>query len=129
MKVEEPLNVKEIKILDTAYQFFVGSEGLEQQNLDGVCRCYSKQIQLRPMDKMLGPLDSMEDKRTRFCEVLRHELIHAFFFEAGLGDYCDDETLVDWLARMVPKLVETFQEEGCLPANNREKGAKTDDYL
>lgn len=34
-------------------------------------------------------------------------------FDPG-GSYYDDETLVGWLAKMVPRLVELFEEEGCL---------------
>ena len=35
-------------------------------------------------------------------------------FEAGLGDYYDDEVLVDWLAKLFPRMLELFEEEGCL---------------
>lgn len=89
--------MKEIEILGTVYQFIVENEELERQNLDGACLCYTKKIQIRPAEKMLGLYDTMEEKQSRFREVLRHELIHAMFFESGLGDYCDDEVLVDWL--------------------------------
>ena len=106
--------MKEIGILGTVYQLCVDDDGMDQQNADGVCRCYAKRIQVRPPGKMLCQDNDLEAKNSRFREVLRHELIHAMFFESGLGDYCDDETLVDWLAKMVPKMAELFQEEGCL---------------
>ena len=53
--------------------------------------------------------------------VLRHELIHAYLFESGLGDSsnsCDawavNEEMVDWFARNIPKMIETFKELKCL---------------
>ncbi len=106
--------MKEIEILGTVYQFVVEDEELEQKNLDGVCLCYAKKIQVRPAEKMLGSYDTMEEKQSRYREVVRHELVHAFFFESGLESYSDDEVLVDWLAKMAPKMAELFQEEGCL---------------
>lgn len=106
--------MKEIEILGTVYQLLVDNDGMDQQNADGVCRCYAKRIQVRPPEKMLCQDDGLEAKSSRYREVLRHELIHAILFESGLGDYCDDETLVDWLAKMAPRLIELFEEEGCL---------------
>ena len=106
--------MKEIEILGTVYQLLVDNDGMDQQNADGVCRCYAKKIQVRPPEKMLCQDDDLEAKNSRYREVLRHELIHAMLFEAGLGDYYDDEVLVDWLAKMTPRLVELFEEESCL---------------
>ncbi len=106
--------MKEIEILGTVYQLLVDTDGMDQQNADGVCRCYAKKIQVRPPEKMLCQDDDLEAKNSRYREVLRHELIHAMLFEAGLGDYYDDEVLVDWLAKLFPRMLELFEEEGCL---------------
>lgn len=53
--------------------------------------------------------------------VLRHELIHAYLYESGLGDSsnsCDawavNEEMVDWFARNIPKMIVTFKELKCL---------------
>lgn len=46
-------------------------------------------------------------------EVIRHEIIHAFFYESGLWDSSDygmNETLVDWIAIQIPKIVKVFDE-------------------
>jgi len=48
-----------------------------------------------------GNLGSME---TYMNKVIRHEVVHAFMFESGLGDsfehkdYGQEETIVDWFA-------------------------------
>lgn len=51
---------------------------------------------------------------------LRHEIIHAFLFESGLGPnfehsrYGHEETMVDWIAIQFPKILKVFKEAGCL---------------
>lgn len=51
---------------------------------------------------------------------LRHEIIHAFLFESGLGfnlEHCEfghEETMIDWIAIQFPKILEVFKEADCL---------------
>ncbi|HJA90843.1 MAG TPA: hypothetical protein H9948_08655 [Candidatus Jeotgalibaca merdavium] len=43
---------------------------------------------------------------------IRHELIHVFLFESGLGEnsqWAQNEEMVDWFARQFPKLLKAFQ--------------------
>ena len=50
-------------------------------------------------------------------QTLRHEIVHAFFFESGLGcesSYAQNEELVDWIARQGPKLYRAWAEAGAL---------------
>lgn len=53
-------------------------------------------------------------------ENLRHEIIHAFLLESGLGyniehkEYGHEETMIDWLAIQSPKIFKAFKEAGCL---------------
>lgn len=59
-----------------------------------------------------------------FAEIqkryLRHEIIHAFLYESGIGSnfthpqFGHDETYVDWIAIQFPKLLKVFEEAGCL---------------
>ena len=62
----------------------------------------------------------MSAKVTSWNETLRHELIHAFFFEAGLVEYCSDETLVYFIAQQFPKLHKIFYR--CRMCDVIEKG-------
>lgn len=59
---------------------------------------------------MLCDDDFMETKKKRFNEVLRHEVIHAFFSESGLDDYSSNEELVNWIAIQFPKMLQVFKE-------------------
>ena len=50
-------------------------------------------------------------------KVIRHEIIHAFLYESGLGEcatFDEDhyEQLVDWIAIQYPKLKEAFAKCG-----------------
>ena len=53
-------------------------------------------------------------------KVLRHEIIHAFLFESGLGENFEhrkrghEETIVDWFALQFPKIYQAFREADCL---------------
>lgn len=81
---------------------------------DGLCKSYSKEITHRGAKDMLCNDDPIEVKKIRFSEVLRHELIHAFFHEAGLDNYGSDEVLVDWMAKQFPKMIKAMESCGAL---------------
>lgn len=60
-------------------------------------------------------------QRINLRRVLRHELIHAFLSESGLADsskgtgedgWATNEEMVDWFARMSPKIFNTYKELG-----------------
>lgn len=57
---------------------------------------------------MLNDADNFEIKVKRYNEVLRHEIIHAMFYESGLMEYCDNEELVNYIAMQTPKLFDIF---------------------
>ena len=50
-------------------------------------------------------------------EATRHEVIHAYLFESGLGEEmnCErghDEQIIDWFAKQYPKIKKTYEELG-----------------
>lgn len=51
---------------------------------------------------------------------LRHEIVHAFLFESGLGfnfehnEFGHEETMIDWIAIQFSKILEVFKEADCL---------------
>ena len=102
-----------MNILGTEYELIHDDE-LAKDGQDGVCKVYTKEIRIRYADSMLDDADSQEDQMKRYEEVLRHEIIHAFFFESGNPSWCEDEKLVDWLAMQFPKMAQVFKDYGCL---------------
>lgn len=107
------ITMKKISVLGTLYDF-IHDDSLIEQNHDGICKAYTKEIRVRNMQNMLEPNENLPDKRRRYDEVARHELIHAFFYEAGLDCYSDNEELVQWLAIQFPKMLKAFQEAECI---------------
>ena len=96
-------------ILGQDYDIII-DDALKDKNKDGECLMYEKEIHIRAAQDMLEPAASMMSKVKSQNETLVHELIHAFFFEAGLVEYCSDETLVDFIAQQFPKLYKIFTE-------------------
>jgi len=102
---------KKISILGTEYEY---SETCEKDDpklcgKDGYCDAYVKAISIevehnKADPEAIGDLDGFQRK------VKMHEIIHAYFFEAGLQEWALDEKLVDWIAWQFPKMLETFKE-------------------
>lgn len=67
---------------------------------------------------LLNPEDDAALNRCQgYTDESTHEIVHAFFFESGLGgesDYAQNEELVDWIARQGPKLYRAWAEAGAL---------------
>ena len=56
-----------------------------------------------------------EDIEVFLRHIYRHEIVHAFFCESGLTyryDKDEEDYLVDWIARMYPKMKKIFEELG-----------------
>lgn len=102
-----------IDVLGTKYNIIIDSE-LEKYNADGECKRYVKLIRIRPEESLCYEDATKEEKNRCFKEVLRHEIVHAFFNESGLENYSSDEQLVDWIATQFPKLHKAFDQAGCL---------------
>lgn len=43
-------------------------------------------------------------------QTIRHELVHAFLHESGLSEYSHDETIVEWIAHMWPRMDSVWGE-------------------
>lgn len=71
---------------------------------------------------MLNGECSLHDIEAYIKKVLRHEIVHAFLFESGLGEnmHClinsgwHDEQIVDWFAYQGPKIIKAWESAGAL---------------
>lgn len=115
-----------VNILGTEYEIVL--QTLEQNkafhDCDGYCDPSVKKLHIRLYteqevnDKDFGYEDAVQIRK----RVIRHEIIHAFFYESGLwrNSFCADmpwamsEEMVDWLAIQAPKLHIAFVEAECL---------------
>lgn len=94
----------------------------DMANNCGLCKYKSRQIILLN----LGTLPGWEGEPKEVIaaherEGLRHEIIHAFLHESGLGDsaapsgsaWATNEEMIDWFAIQWPKIAKAFRETGC----------------
>lgn len=58
--------------------------------------------------------EDMKDLAKAKGKTLRHEMVRAFLFESGLKDLAYDETIVEWIAYQIPKMVEAMKSAKCL---------------
>lgn len=94
----------------------------ENPRLIDSCGYADSSVRLIVIDDMSHiDLHSKEDLYAHKQEVLRHEIIHAFLLESGIGhnshkseNWGIDEEIVDWFAIQSPKIMAAFREAGCI---------------
>lgn len=107
-----------INVLGTVYHVGVvpSSQDPRLKECDGFCDKTSKLILVEDCSSDCD-LDCPE---VYVNKVIRHELVHAFLFESGLAECWEhkkagqEETTVDWIACMFPKLVQAFYQADAL---------------
>ena len=70
----------------------------------GLCEPYEHTLYINIEN--MGDEDAFATEISYYKQVIRHEYMHAMFFECGLTDYMRDETLVESLACIYPKMVQ-----------------------
>lgn len=102
---------RKIMILGTEYTVKVVKESEDRvlKDFNGYCDYSSKTIIVKDYD---GVKDLLAPDNPLVCanSTLRHEIIHAFFYESGLEEYYRDERVVDWIALQFPKMAKLFSE-------------------
>ena len=112
-------NGTKINILGVEYTIYTRS--VEQDpllnNADAYCDRTSKEIVLLKLKRKNTTLHNPD---WLYRKLLRHEIIHAFLFESGLGECTEwrinqgghNEQIVDWFAVQYPKIHKLFVELG-----------------
>lgn len=108
--------IQKVTILGTPYSIIsqTDKENAKLQDANGLCEIYAKEIVLCDFEESKMTVKNVEELRKK---VLRHEIIHAFMHESGLGensDYARDEELVDWIAFQFSKMLKAFEETNCI---------------
>lgn len=108
-----------IDVLGTPYILTIvdpkDDEILIDNGLDGYCDSTTKQLIVSSC-----PDSNLGKKEEYIKRVKRHEIIHAFLEESGLGNSWEhtesghDETTIDWFAVQFPKLLKAFTEADAL---------------
>jgi len=87
-----------VNVLGTEYEIIF--EDFGRDNRDGYCSVIDKKIHI----------DTQITNEDRKRIVLRHEIMHAFFFESGLENYFYDEQLISFIALQFDKIEKVFKE-------------------
>lgn len=114
---------KKVNVLGVRYKIRLqtSDEDEDLKGCDGYCREYQKLIAVRDYrrEDVIGCASRKEAEKC-IKHSLRHEIVHAFLFESGLGWDSDaaehwavHEELVDWIARMHPRIQKAYKEAGC----------------
>ena len=102
----------------------------KMQNQDGYFDESVKEIGIIDIDSMEKDENSIKSFSNYQKLILRHELIHAFFKECGLSNYCSDELLVEVLAVNFHKLKKIVNNaEELLDKNNNYVEKFVDEFL
>lgn len=116
-----------LSILGTEYTVTVKKydeeEVFTRRSIDGYHDGFTKQIVCCDMSTYRGWEHEMpETIMAAQKQILRHEIVHAFFHESGLADsslgfdgaWGKNEEMVDWFALQGPKIYKAWQEAGAL---------------
>lgn len=112
-----------VNILGTDYTIvrvkWEKDERFEKDKIDGYCDNVVKKIVYCDMRTKpnFGDMSDVYYKKLE-DEIVRHEIIHAYFKESGLdcsashieGPWALNEEMVDWFAIQSPKILATFQK-------------------
>ena len=102
---------KKISILGTDYKVvfdepYNENEEFQNRKCCGYCNSAKKEIHVCDFQDSVAP-------EIEKAETMRHEIIHAYIAESGLGSECPwayNEEMIDWFAIQLPKLQKTFNE-------------------
>ena len=107
--------VKTVEVLGVPYAIIDGDRSKDPclDKVDGYC---DHTIKTCVIDTLIKTSDSVADLETYRKQVIRHELVHAFLFESGLGaeSWGCNEEIVDWIAFQFPKMLRAFEEADAL---------------
>ncbi len=117
---------RDISILGTKYTIrftnYNSDKWMQENSCEGYCDSIMRQIVICDM-RTWPNFDIFPVGRCEQAEknIMRHEIIHAFFNESGLqectfkvdGAWSKNEEMVDWLAIQYPKIKKVFRKLGC----------------
>jgi hypothetical protein len=109
--------MKKVNVLGTTYTIKEANERTDPKlkECDGYCDDTIKLCVVQDLkEKDLMSKSRLDEYKKK---VIRHELVHAFLFESGLGensDWASNEEAVDWIASQFPKMFKAFEQVQCL---------------
>ncbi len=118
----EDCAVRKVHVLGSDWLIsFMSCEQDKQLKInDGYCDHTTRHIVIRKYDRPPKP-EQLQDMDVHEKQILRHEIVHAFLFESGLGNdsakakaWAANEEMIDWIAFQHEKLHKAFEEAGAV---------------
>lgn len=116
-----------VSILGTPYEIIVKKydeeKEFERLSIYGFCDGYAKEIVVCDMSTYEGWEHDAEKTITAAQkQTIRHEIVHAFFYESGLwnnslgidNSWAKNEEMVDWIAIQGEKIYKAWQDANAL---------------
>jgi hypothetical protein len=104
-----------VDVLGTEYSITetTATDDTYLNDMDGYCDHTTKSIVIDTFKPLPNSVKNLDEYKK---QVIRHELVHAFLFESGLGgnSWANNEEIVDWIASMFPKMLKAFKETDSL---------------
>ena len=113
---------REITILGSPWAIIFKDNDPAFEMAAGYCCDVSREIIIENIKAQKDSLGlSPKQQELNQKSVIRHEIVHAYLSECGLADssnqaenWAINEEMVDWFARMGPKIHQTWKEAGAL---------------
>lgn len=103
-----------IDILGVRYKILITSDydafPKLKLDMDAYTDTTIKEIVVDGFKNSVKDINSVSDIYKYICDLIRHEVVHSFLYESGLGGCCDwaNEEMVDWVAIQLPKFIESL---------------------
>ena len=111
--------MKKVNILGVEYTIIFDVE--EENMTEGADGCMDQSTRTIKVAKLEFDRNSLQDLEEYKKKVLRHETIHAFFYESGVWNcsgtsdsWGQNEAITDWFAIQAPKIHAAFETAGCI---------------
>lgn len=118
---------RKVNVLGSEYSIEVKKydedDAFGRRHIDGYCDWLTRRIVLCDMATYPDWEHELPDTvEAASKQTLRHEIVHAFYYESGLGSssfkvdspWAENEEMVDWIANQGPKILQAWQESGAL---------------
>lgn len=118
-KIQTTDTGKTVQIMGTEWLVKISVDDPALEKVQGYTNYATREIVVEAVRMPDDPLEY--DLESQFIDqrrALRHEIIHAYLFECGLAKdsivinegWATNEEMVDWMARVSPRIFETFKE-------------------
>lgn len=101
-----------VNVLGASYDVFTEVNLEDDPHLEGADGYTDYTVRKIVVSAFESDNRSVADLKYHEHKVLRHELVHAFLFESGLGTetWARNEEIVDWIAFQFPKIEQLFNQ-------------------